>query len=313
MTCTWGPSAIQRFASNVFGRTLATIPRGLKKCVLLPPLSLSTITNEIQIFCQEAVVWKRLTHPNILPLLGVTITPFQLVSNWMSGGDLPDYLKKNSDADRLKLVGAPPVVSIPCSLQAQLSDVVEGLYHLHSCNVIHGDLKGVCNCSISRFITVLTPIQPNVLVDHSGNALIADFGLATVTQNLDSIQSATHQAGHTPRWAAPEVLKEGTLSKEADIFSFAMVMIEVRYRLSTTCIALANCCFVSIQVFTGAIPFSDQPSAMAMLNMMQGRRPSQPTHPTFTAELWMLMERCWNQSPQLRPEVSEVLNALRGV
>ena len=96
--------------------------------------------------------------------------------------------------------------------------------------MIHGDLKGVCSCYTTRFTVVLTPGQPNVLVDHSGSALIADFGLATVTQNLDSIQSATRQAGHTPRWAAPEVLTEGKFSKEADIFSFAMVMIEVRHR-----------------------------------------------------------------------------------
>ena len=57
-------------------------------------------------------MWKHLTHPNILPLLGVTVTPFQLISKWMSGGDLPDYLKKNSDADRLGLVGVTPVVLI---------------------------------------------------------------------------------------------------------------------------------------------------------------------------------------------------------
>ena len=54
-------------------------------------------------------MWKYLTHPNIVPLLGVTTTPFQLISNWMSGGDLPGYIKKNPDADRLKLVG----VSLP--------------------------------------------------------------------------------------------------------------------------------------------------------------------------------------------------------
>ena len=27
----------------------------------------------------------------------------------------------------------------------QLSDVVKGLHYLHSCSVIHGDLKGVCS------------------------------------------------------------------------------------------------------------------------------------------------------------------------
>ena len=67
-------------------------------------------------------------------------------------------------------------------------------------------------------------------MDDSGNARIADFGFATVTQNLDSVQSAQCQCG-TPRWTALEVLNEGPYSKEADIFSFAMVMIEVRRQL----------------------------------------------------------------------------------
>ena len=110
----------------------------------------------------------------------------------------------------------------------QLSDVAKGLCYLHSCNVIHGDLKGVRGSSF-RFTAILTLSQPNILVDDFGHARIADFGFATVTQNLDSVRSASGHHGHTVRWAAPEVLSEGTYSKEADIFSFAMVMIEVRY------------------------------------------------------------------------------------
>ena len=98
-------------------------------------------------------MWKHLTHPNVLPLLGVTITPPQLISNWMSGGDLPEYIKKHSDTDRLRLVGIPPVVFIPRLLLSQLLDVAKGLCYLHSCNVIHGDLKGVRGCSKSRFTT----------------------------------------------------------------------------------------------------------------------------------------------------------------
>ena len=79
------------------------------------------------------------------------------------------------------------------------------------------------------FTIVLTPGQLNILMGSSDNAVIADFGLATVTQNLDSIRSAPCQHGHTARWTAPELLNEGTYSKETDIFSFAMVMIEVRH------------------------------------------------------------------------------------
>jgi len=65
-------------------------------------------------------------------------------------------------------------------------------------------------------------------VDAAGHARITDFGLATVTKNLDSLRSATGGHGNAARWTAPEILTgEETFSKEADIFSFAMVMIEV--------------------------------------------------------------------------------------
>ena len=68
-----------------------------------------------QIFYREAVMWKRLVHPNILPLLGITITPLQLISTWMPGGDLTGYIKNHTDADRLGLVCGPHVAFIPRS------------------------------------------------------------------------------------------------------------------------------------------------------------------------------------------------------
>ena len=179
-----------------------------------------------QLFCHEVVMWKRLTHPNVLPLLGITLDPPQLILSWMPGGDLLEFIK-NPDADRVALVGVP----LPCLLHAhphyQLSDAAKGLFYLHSCNMVHGDFKGVCDCSKLHFATVLTPNNANILVDDSGHARIADFGLAEITQNLESMQS-TLRHGHTPRWTAPEILNGGGYSKEADIFSFAMVMIEVR-------------------------------------------------------------------------------------
>ena len=58
-------------------------------------------------------MWKRLTHPNVVPLLGVTITPLQLISNCMSGGDLLEHIRKHPEVDRLGLVGVPPVVLVP--------------------------------------------------------------------------------------------------------------------------------------------------------------------------------------------------------
>ena len=66
-------------------------------------------------------------------------------------------------------------------------------------------------------------------MDDSGRARITDFGLAVVIQNFDSTGSASSHGGHAPRWTAPEVLDGGVYSKKSDVFSFAMVMIEVRH------------------------------------------------------------------------------------
>ena len=66
-------------------------------------------------------------------------------------------------------------------------------------------------------------------MDATGRARITDFGLAMVTQDLDSIRNASGEHENSGRWIAPEILDgRGTYSKEADVFSFAMVTIEVR-------------------------------------------------------------------------------------
>ena len=51
-------------------------------------------------------MWKRMTHPNVLPLRGVTIAPDRLafVSNFMSNGTLRRYIREHPEADRLGLV-----------------------------------------------------------------------------------------------------------------------------------------------------------------------------------------------------------------
>ena len=63
-------------------------------------------------FFDEAVVWKRLDHQNIVPFKGVTLAPLQLVSEWMSGGELREYVKKNQDANLVGLVGPSPSISV---------------------------------------------------------------------------------------------------------------------------------------------------------------------------------------------------------
>ncbi|KAF9647775.1 kinase-like protein [Thelephora ganbajun] len=203
-------------------------------------------------FCQEVVVWKRLAHPNIFPLLGVTIAPFQSISVWISGEELSQYISTHPCADRLDL----------------LSDVANGLSYLHSHSVIHGDLKG-----------------PSILVDDTGRARLTDFGLAGIASDSGSAASITD--GHAVRWAAPEVLDmERPVSKESDVYSFAMVVIEV---------------------FTGRAPFYNRAPTSVAVDVLSGNRPERPMHSSLTDDLWDLTEHCWNKDPYQRPGISEVL------
>ena len=69
--------------------------------------------------------------------------------------------------------------------------------------------------------------QPNVLIDHVGHARLADFGFASVVRGMNSVL-VTEVQGYTARWAAPEVLESGDKNtREADVFVFGMVVIEV--------------------------------------------------------------------------------------
>ena len=101
----------------------------------------------LQVFYREVIVWKRLQHPNVVPFLGVPseMPPFESVCDWMENGEITEYVRKNPDVDRVDLVsGFVSIITTSFERQiSQLWDVADGLHYLHSCNVIHGSLKGV--------------------------------------------------------------------------------------------------------------------------------------------------------------------------
>ena len=69
----------------------------------------------------------------------------------------------------------------------------------------------------------------------------------------------------------------------------------------------ANWIVISIKVFTGAVPFEDLRPATSAAKIMQGKRPPRPV---ITDDVWALMEMCWDQEPQSRPEMRTVLQDL---
>ncbi|EJD36315.1 kinase-like protein [Auricularia subglabra TFB-10046 SS5] len=111
----------------------------------------------------------------ILPFLGTASAQFHMIiaSKFMRNGNLLDYLKAAPGADPQHLV----------------AETVHWLHVSH--NLVHGDLK----CE-------------NVLVNDAGDALLADFGLATLVEQESSALTtitAIRQMNTLP-FAAPELL-----------------------------------------------------------------------------------------------------------
>ncbi|KAF9644941.1 kinase-like protein [Thelephora ganbajun] len=155
-------------------------------------------------FCKEVMIWKALCHPNVLPLLGVTMgnRRFAMVSEWMANGNINEFVKAQRDANRFGL----------------LADVARGLMYMHGEGVIHGDLKGA-----------------NILIDKHGHACLADFGLVTIASDpaYHTTLTSSTNAG-TIRWMSPELLdpdqfgfEDSRPTKESDCYALGMVIYEV--------------------------------------------------------------------------------------
>jgi len=85
-------------------------PQKVKEVPSRREVSLYWALTNARTFYQVVVVWKHLAHSNIVPLLGATTDPLQLISNWMCGGHLTEYITNHPDADRLSLVRLPSTV-----------------------------------------------------------------------------------------------------------------------------------------------------------------------------------------------------------
>ncbi|KAF9259169.1 kinase-like protein, partial [Marasmius fiardii PR-910] len=96
-------------------------------------------------FCKEVLIWTRLSHPNVVPLIGVCAELFEddccIVSAWMSNDDIISFLKRNPDHNRLQ----------------SICDIAAGLEYLHLLRppIVHGDIKGVLSDTLFTVISWL--------------------------------------------------------------------------------------------------------------------------------------------------------------
>lgn len=150
-------------------------------------------------FLQEAQILESLKHHYILPLLDVGFlegapAPY-LITEYAAGGSLRERLRQR----------------LPLSIEQAitiLAQVGEALAFAHQHNVIHRDIK-----------------PENILFNARGDALLADFGIATIASATTRSQLVTSVVG-TPLYMAPEQF-QGKLSRESDQYALGCIAYEL--------------------------------------------------------------------------------------
>ncbi|XP_007901898.1 5'-AMP-activated protein kinase catalytic subunit alpha-2 [Callorhinchus milii] len=136
---------------------------------------------------------KLFRHPHIIKLYQVISTPtdFFMVMEYVSGGELFDYICKNGRVQETEA----------CRLFQQ---IISGVDYCHRHMVVHRDLK-----------------PENVLLDAHMNAKIADFGLSNMMADGEFLRTSCG----SPNYAAPEVIS-GRLyaGPEVDIWSCGVIL-----------------------------------------------------------------------------------------
>ncbi|MED6200866.1 hypothetical protein PIB30_089448 [Stylosanthes scabra] len=147
-------------------------------------------------FAQEVTILKQVHHKNVVRFIGAcTKSPnLCIVTEYMPGGSLYDYLHKNHNVLELS-----PLLKFAI-------DVCKGMEYLHRNNIIHRDLK-----------------TANLLMDTDNVVKVADFGVARFL-NQEGVMTA--ETG-TYRWMAPEVINHQPYDQKADVFSFSIVLWEL--------------------------------------------------------------------------------------
>ncbi|OCF36028.1 TKL/TKL-CCIN protein kinase [Kwoniella heveanensis BCC8398] len=220
-----------------------------------------------QLFLAEVGIWSGLDNEFVLPFYGaasaVGPAPWFIVSPWKPNGRITDYLITETGKAVNKI--------------ALIHQISQGMEYLHSRDVIHGDLKG-----------------QNILIDDDGHVLLCDFGLSHIKIDITSKSSlpppADHGGGGTLRFQPPERLRSAPLTKECDVYSFAMTV---------------------FQLYSGEIPFAILDANGVRSSILEGIRP--PKLDNIPAPMWNLLTQCWAEDPHQRPKFEAISQKLEAM
>ncbi|TCD62464.1 hypothetical protein EIP91_006834 [Steccherinum ochraceum] len=176
------------------------------------------------------------------------------------------------------LVGYLKATHGEVDLLKMVHEIAKGMTYLHGKGVLHGDLKGA-----------------NVLVDDRGHCVISDFGQSEMKNEVYRV-SGTPLPHGTLRWQSPELMAgHSNLTQEADVYAFAICCVEVLTK--------------------GALPWPmADDNAVRHFVLSQNRRPDLPLTRSWSPQLAIIVNSCWDRDPDARPPFMQIevdLHSLR--
>jgi serine/threonine protein kinase len=216
-------------------------------------------------FRLEAQAAASLVHANIVQIyeVGQQERYHYIAQEYVEGQDLQEWLDRNGSPD------LPHTLSIMCQVAAALAKAGEA-------GVIHRDIK-----------------PENIMITHSGEVKVADFGLARVTRKGE--KSDLTQAGvtmGTPLYMSPEQVQGKKLDPRSDIYSFGI-----------TC----------YHMLTGSPPFTGETAlAVAVQHLKKQPDALENVRPDLPAPLCRVIHKMLAKGPEGRYKSGrELLRELR--
>ncbi|KAL2259163.1 hypothetical protein VTK26DRAFT_7249 [Humicola hyalothermophila] len=158
----------------------------------------------IEALKREISLLRDLRHPNIVQYLGCGSSAEYL-------NIFLEYVPGGSVQTMLNSYGALPEPLV----RSFVRQILNGLSYLHNRDIIHRDIKGA-----------------NILVDNKGTIKISDFGISKKLEASNILNGANNNK-HRPSlqgsvfWMAPEVVKQTSYTRKADIWSLGCLVVEM--------------------------------------------------------------------------------------